>query len=272
MVNHANVNYYSIIKNPMDLGTIRKKLDQLHYATLNDVISDIRLVFRNAMQFNPPLSDYHTNASLFATNFEKVLAKMKETDFDDTMRNRHSANMCFLCSKEGLYFEPPDYYCNNATCNLKPDNKIKRGSTFFSSPDNKVHYCSRCYQTIDAATVAAEFESAEDKVTKEMFQERTNNDVIEETWVQCTFCYCWYHTICAMLNMRKNDAEKESHFMCPFCIVKYFDRERINVVDLNKIFPVKTPAPPANALPDQQQTTTTRRFLIYIPRAHARTC
>lgn len=47
--------YYQIIKRPMDLSTIRKKLqrkDKLHYSTSEELVADVRLMFWNCATFN----------------------------------------------------------------------------------------------------------------------------------------------------------------------------------------------------------------------------
>lgn len=46
-------NYFDIIKNPMDLGTIQNKLHNGEYETANDFEKDIRLMFSNCFIFNP---------------------------------------------------------------------------------------------------------------------------------------------------------------------------------------------------------------------------
>lgn len=46
-------NYFDIIKNPIDLGTIQNKLHNGEYETANDFEKDIRLMFSNCFIFNP---------------------------------------------------------------------------------------------------------------------------------------------------------------------------------------------------------------------------
>lgn len=48
--------YPIIIKNPMDLGTIKKKVKQHSYKTLNEFISDVQLVWDNCKLYNDSLS------------------------------------------------------------------------------------------------------------------------------------------------------------------------------------------------------------------------
>ena len=46
-------NYHSIIKHPMDLGTINKNLESNYYYNPEEFAYDVRLTFLNAMTFNP---------------------------------------------------------------------------------------------------------------------------------------------------------------------------------------------------------------------------
>ncbi|KFM27509.1 putative pleiotropic drug resistance protein 2 [Auxenochlorella protothecoides] len=46
--------YYAVIKNPMDLGTVKTKLDHRRYSSLLEFRDDVRLIFANCRQFNPP--------------------------------------------------------------------------------------------------------------------------------------------------------------------------------------------------------------------------
>ena len=46
--------YYEEIKHPMDLSTIGAKLKQGQYKTMGEFASDMRLMFANCRQFNPP--------------------------------------------------------------------------------------------------------------------------------------------------------------------------------------------------------------------------
>lgn len=44
--------YPNIIKHPMDLSTVQKKLRNKSYATIQDFDEDMRLIWSNAMLFN----------------------------------------------------------------------------------------------------------------------------------------------------------------------------------------------------------------------------
>lgn len=44
--------YFDVVKKPMDLGTVKKKLDNSVYRDVDEFIGDVRLVFDNAMLYN----------------------------------------------------------------------------------------------------------------------------------------------------------------------------------------------------------------------------
>eukprot|EP00824_Muranothrix_gubernata_P010709 TRINITY_DN2380_c3_g1_i2.p2 TRINITY_DN2380_c3_g1~~TRINITY_DN2380_c3_g1_i2.p2 ORF type:complete len:397 (+),score=74.82 TRINITY_DN2380_c3_g1_i2:110-1300(+) len=62
--------YPVIITHPMDLGTIKTRLDTGGYTDMNEVARDIRLVWRNAMTYNPPDNDSHIMARALSEAFE----------------------------------------------------------------------------------------------------------------------------------------------------------------------------------------------------------
>ncbi|CAI4037834.1 hypothetical protein SMKI_04G1680 [Saccharomyces mikatae IFO 1815] len=53
-------NYFDIIKNPMDLGTISNNLMNWKYETIDQFVNDLNLVFNNCFQFNPEGNEVHS--------------------------------------------------------------------------------------------------------------------------------------------------------------------------------------------------------------------
>ncbi|GMI68347.1 bromodomain and extraterminal domain protein 9, Global Transcription Factor Group E 9 [Hibiscus trionum] len=62
--------YFNVIKHPMDLGTIKKKIDSGGYASPWEFYDDARLTFSNAMTYNPPGNDVHVMADTLNKFFE----------------------------------------------------------------------------------------------------------------------------------------------------------------------------------------------------------
>lgn len=70
--------YFDVIKNPMDLGTVKKKLSSSVYTSPLDFVADVRLAFTNAMTYNPPTNDVYLMAATLSKFFEvrwKVIEK-----------------------------------------------------------------------------------------------------------------------------------------------------------------------------------------------------
>lgn len=63
--------YHSIIKRPMDLGTIRSRLNKNWYKSPGEFAEDVRLTFKNAMTYNPKGQDVHHMAEQLLNIFEE---------------------------------------------------------------------------------------------------------------------------------------------------------------------------------------------------------
>ncbi|XP_043701837.1 transcription factor GTE9-like [Telopea speciosissima] len=61
--------YFSIILKPMDLGTIKSKLQKKSYLSSQEFAADVRLTFSNAMSYNPPSNKVHLMAKKLNTTF-----------------------------------------------------------------------------------------------------------------------------------------------------------------------------------------------------------
>ncbi|XP_038996930.1 transcription factor GTE8-like isoform X3 [Hibiscus syriacus] len=62
--------YFNVIKHPMDLGKIKKKIDSGGYTSPWEFYDDVRLTFTNAMTYNPPGNDVHVMADALNKFFE----------------------------------------------------------------------------------------------------------------------------------------------------------------------------------------------------------
>eukprot|EP01018_Ginkgo_biloba_P016486 Gb_04671 [translate_table: standard] len=63
--------YYKVITRPMDLGTVKTRLENERYSSPLEFAEDVRLTFSNAMKYNPPGNDYHVMAHALSTMFER---------------------------------------------------------------------------------------------------------------------------------------------------------------------------------------------------------
>ncbi|OVA15377.1 Bromodomain [Macleaya cordata] len=62
--------YFTVIKHPMDLGTVKKKIASGSYMSPLGFVADVRLTFSNAMTYNPPGNDVHIMADTLSKYFE----------------------------------------------------------------------------------------------------------------------------------------------------------------------------------------------------------
>ncbi|WRT66439.1 uncharacterized protein IL334_003396 [Kwoniella shivajii] len=69
------VDYYEVIKDPMDLSTMEYKLENNHYESVEDFVSDARLIFENCRQYNGEKSTYTKQANLLEKALDKILKK-----------------------------------------------------------------------------------------------------------------------------------------------------------------------------------------------------
>ncbi|XP_062109058.1 transcription factor GTE8-like [Humulus lupulus] len=62
--------YFTVIKHPMDLGTVKSKIASGSYSNPMEFYADVRLTFTNAMTYNPPGNDVHAMADTLNKFFE----------------------------------------------------------------------------------------------------------------------------------------------------------------------------------------------------------
>ncbi|KAF3835704.1 hypothetical protein F7725_028262 [Dissostichus mawsoni] len=70
--------YHDIIKQPMDLGTIRKKMDEREYENTKEFAADVRLMFSNCYKYNPPSHEVVYMARKLQDVFEARYLKVPE--------------------------------------------------------------------------------------------------------------------------------------------------------------------------------------------------
>uniref|UniRef100_A0A8C9C747 Bromodomain testis associated n=1 Tax=Phocoena sinus TaxID=42100 RepID=A0A8C9C747_PHOSS len=71
-------NYNDIVKNPMDLGTIKAKMDNQEYKHAYEFAADVRLMFMNCYQYSPPDHEVVTMARMLQDVFEMHFAKIPD--------------------------------------------------------------------------------------------------------------------------------------------------------------------------------------------------
>lgn len=206
--------YFDIIKAPMDLGTVRRRLDMNGYRDIQNFAFDVRLTFNNAMRYNPKNSDVHLLAKQLLKDFDTRFARVVHKIEADMEEKRSNSEACLVCGEISLKFEPPVYYCNGK-CGGQ---RIRRNSYYYSAGNNAYHWCTLCFQELrenqliqlpDCTITKAELAKNKKKHSEES----------EEPWVQCDSCERWVHQICGLFNGRRNLGDSTG-YMCPTCLME----------------------------------------------------
>ncbi|KAK9088220.1 hypothetical protein Scep_027302 [Stephania cephalantha] len=81
--------YFDIISEPMDLGTVKKKLENGSYSSARDFAADVKLTFSNAMKYNPSTNWVHELAGefsrMFTSEWKSLEAKWSEEEKSDSV-------------------------------------------------------------------------------------------------------------------------------------------------------------------------------------------
>lgn len=242
--------YFEVVKNPMDLSSVKNKCLNLEYASADACAADVRLVFQNACLFNPPGHVVHEAAKELLQEFEAEYARhVAKTQALDKRRDEHScpfclANVCGVCNEKCINFEPPFVQCSGP-CRQR----IKRHSVYYKTQSGSHHWCAKCYtslpkvvtlpsaalstSTVDASSAPANGEQEQQTTTlaKNTLLKAKFLDQLTEPWVQCDKCSGWVHQICVLFNACENAddaADDDAPYMCPLCRLKELDEEKEN--------------------------------------------
>jgi E1A/CREB-binding protein len=212
--------YPTIIKMPMDIGTVRKRLDIGYYRDIHECASDVRLCFDNAMLYNPSQTEVHKVAKSFKTTFDKDLKKKMDSIEREIETKRLHPDNCPLCGEGEIMFEPPNIYCNGS-CNSQ---RIRRNSYYYVG-SGAYHWCNPCFNELKdpIKLVGGGVLYKKDLVRKKHVEE------IKEPWVQCDHCERWVHQICSLFNGRRN-LSVEMPFICPLCLLEQRKKHPDSVV------------------------------------------
>jgi E1A/CREB-binding protein len=230
------VDYFEIIKKPMDLGTIQKRLENSAYHSIDDFKTDIFLTFENAMVYNEDGSVVYDMAKQLKVKAESDMKRLVAQLETEDLERRQNERACTLCGSEKLLFEPPVYFCNGINCQSQ---RIRRNSHFYIGGNNQYFWCSPCFNELDDKIP---IELADLTVMKNNLKKKKNDEIHEESWVQCDTCERWVHQICGLFNTRQNK-EHHSEYCCPKCLLE--KRKTVSI----------TPAPKPLLAADLPRTT-----------------
>ncbi|XP_068160913.1 histone acetyltransferase p300 isoform X2 [Antennarius striatus] len=190
--------YFEIVKNPMDLSTIKRKLDTGQYQDPWQYVDDIWLMFNNAWLYNRKTSRVY--------KFCSKLAEVFEQEIDPVMQS-----LGYCCGRK-LEFSPQTLCCyGKQLCT------IPRDAAYFSY-QNRYHFCEKCFNEIQGETVSLGDDPTQPQtsINKDQFEKKKNDTLDPELLVECMDCGRRMHQICVL----HNDTIWPSGFVCDACLKK----------------------------------------------------
>ena len=90
------LDYPTIITHPMDLGTVKKNLENGEYKTFQDFMSDINLIWKNCRQYNQPGSEIVKMANHCDKKMRQLIDKQFKNYQNKTVNKKsESSNLSF---------------------------------------------------------------------------------------------------------------------------------------------------------------------------------
>ncbi|XP_066496468.1 CREB-binding protein isoform X2 [Tiliqua scincoides] len=190
--------YFDIVKNPMDLSTIKRKLDTGQYQEPWQYVDDVWLMFNNAWLYNRKTSRVY--------KFCTKLAEVFEQEIDPVMQS-----LGYCCGRK--YEFSPQTLC----CYGKQLCTIPRDAAYYSY-QNRYHFCERCFTEIQGENVTLGDDPAQPQTTisKDQFEKKKNDTLDPEPFVDCKECGRKMHQICVL----HYDIIWPSGFVCDNCLKK----------------------------------------------------
>eukprot|EP01038_Epipyxis_sp_PR26KG_P007672 gene7672-10441_t len=228
--------YFEKVKFPMDLGTIRSRLQRGEYETLTSLYNDIRKVFDNAISFNPPANHIHQLSIALKNEFMVEQQNLEDRYCKELDRKaNHSCSLCagstcVLCGEKCLKFEPPVLVCFGTCCQ-----RIKKGSVYYIAIDGAMQWCQKCFIALPPVVVENYGGQTNNSLLKKSLLKRRSDEEVAEPWVECDTCNSWMHQICGlyvgshMSNENSNEIVLQK-FECPMCKLKNFADNSVKLI------------------------------------------
>uniref|UniRef100_W5M4A1 histone acetyltransferase n=1 Tax=Lepisosteus oculatus TaxID=7918 RepID=W5M4A1_LEPOC len=190
--------YFDIVKNPIDLSTIKRKLDTGQYQEPWQYVDDVWLMFNNAWLYNRKTSRVYKYCTKLAEVFEQ--------EIDPVMQS-----LGYCCGRK--YEFSPQTLC----CYGKQLCTIPRDATYYSY-QNRYHFCEKCFNEIQGESVTLGDDPAQPQtmISKDQFEKKKNDTLDPEPFVECKDCGRKMHQICVL----HYDVIWPSGFVCDNCLKK----------------------------------------------------
>ncbi|CAH8547179.1 unnamed protein product [Dicrocoelium dendriticum] len=196
--------YPQIVSNPMDLSTIRKKLENREYKDPWNVVDDFWLMLNNAWLYNKKTSKVYKTCTRLSEIFEAAI--------DPVMQQ-----LGFCCGRE-YYYQPPPLTCLTPKfCTIHKDAVYyvyKNDDHLPGLLEQKYTVCERCYNEAGDEIRLDSESSTVVTVQKASMQKCKNDKKEKEPFVFCRKCGRKWHRVCAI----HLDEIWPDGFICAQCI------------------------------------------------------
>ena len=171
--------YFDIIKRPMDLTSIKRKIDNGQYKDPWEYVDDVWLMFDNAWLYNRKTSRVYRCCTKLSEVFEQ--------EIDPVMQS-----LGYCCGRK--YTFNPQVLC----CYGKQLCSIPRDAKYFSY--HRYTYCLKCFNDIPGDTVSLGDDPTQPTtvIRKDQFTELKNDALDLEPFVDCQECGRKLHQICVL--------------------------------------------------------------------------
>ncbi|CAG9863013.1 unnamed protein product [Phyllotreta striolata] len=183
--------YFDIVKRPMDLSTIKRKLDIGQYADPWEYVDDVWLMFDNAWLYNRKTSRVYR----YCTKLSEVF----EQEIDPVMQS-----MGYCCGRK-YTFNPQVLCCfGKQLCTIPRDAKYysyqNSSLKAYGLTSDRYTFCQKCFNDIqgDTVTLGDDPTQAQTAIKKDQFKEMKNDHLEMEAFVNCTDCGRKLHQICVL--------------------------------------------------------------------------
>ena len=197
----------------MDLSTIKSKLEGGEYTDPWGFIDDMWLMFENAWLFNRKNTRVYKMCTALSKEFLSV--------GDPVMKD---AGLC--CAKKLNFTALPLCCYGKATCTITVGgvyfvHKTSASKLGVDTPE-KIYYCEKCFNDAKGNEVAGP--DGQQKIPKEKFHKKRNDEKDPEPFLTCAECAVKNHEICVLY---KKDIYKEA-FVCDRCLNKNGKKRKDN--------------------------------------------
>ncbi|XP_063635647.1 histone acetyltransferase p300-like [Cydia splendana] len=200
--------YFDIVTKPIDLSTIKMKLDRGEYKDPWEYVDDVWLMFDNAWLYNRKNSRVYR----YCTKLSEVF----EQEIDPVMQS-----LGYCCGRK-YTFNPQVLCCyGKQLCTIPRDAKYfsyQNSLKAYGVVSDRYTFCQKCFNDIqgDTVTLGDDPMQTQTAIKKDQFKEMKNDHLEQEPFVVCMDCGRKQHQICVL----HHDSIWPQGFCCDNCLKK----------------------------------------------------